>query len=43
MRDVRLIWFKDDPEWATLRGDARFAALLRRMNMHAYPAGMAGV
>jgi Flp pilus assembly protein TadD len=42
VRDVRLVYMKDDPRWAPLRGQARFAALLRKMKLDALGPGVGG-
>lgn len=33
VRDVRMLQVKSDPRWALLRDDARYAAVLRQMNL----------
>lgn len=31
-KDVRMVWLKVEPKWSNLRGEARFIALMKRMN-----------
>lgn len=39
VRDTRLIYLKDDPRWAGLRNEPRFAVLLKRMKLDSYGPG----
>lgn len=40
VRDARLAYMKDDGRWASLRSEPRFAALLKRMKLDTYGAGL---
>ncbi|CAN5134708.1 hypothetical protein BH11PSE10_BH11PSE10_10820 [soil metagenome] len=38
--DTRLIVFKDDPRWASLRKEPRFVALLKKLKLDRYGSGL---
>jgi Flp pilus assembly protein TadD len=40
LRDTRLVYMKDDPRWTDLRGEPRFIALMRKMNLDSYGPGI---
>lgn len=40
LRDTRLVYMKDDRRWADLRGEPRFIALMRKMNLDNYGPGI---
>jgi Flp pilus assembly protein TadD len=40
VRDVRMMWLKDDPAFASLRGHSRYAAILKRMKLDGYGPGL---
>lgn len=42
-RDARLVFLKDDPLLSDLRGDARFIALMKRMELDRYGPGLSPV
>lgn len=42
-RDPRLIYLKDDPSWAPLRNEARFATLMKKLNLDQFGPGLAPV
>ena len=39
-RDPQLVFLKDDPRWSGLRGEARFQALMRTMNLDRFGRGL---
>ncbi len=39
VRDTRLVYLKDDIRWSSLRGEARFGELMRRMHLDGVGAG----
>jgi len=39
-RDTQLVFLKDDPRWAPLRGQPRFTALLRQLKLDRYGPGL---
>ena len=39
-RDTQLVFLKDDPRWAPLRGQPRFTALLRALKLDRYGPGL---
>ena len=40
VRDTRLVYLKDDIRWSSLRGQARFGELMRRMHLDGFGAGL---
>ena len=40
VRDTRLVYLKNDIRWASLHGEPRFAALLQRMKLDRFGAGL---
>ena len=41
VRDPQLVLLKDDPRWSGLRGEPRFAALMKRLKLDRYGPGLA--
>ncbi len=39
-RDPQLVFLKDDPRWSGLRGEPRFAALMRKLKLDHYGPGL---
>ena len=40
VHDTRLIVFKDDPRWATLRKEPGFLALVKKLKLDRYGSGL---
>ena len=40
IRDVQLIFLKDDPRWSSLRSEPRFVALMRKLKLDRYGPGL---
>jgi len=40
IRDVQLVFLKDDPRWSSLRSEPRFVALMRKLKLDRYGPGL---